>query len=301
MVLNISAVERDTGLSKDTLRMWERRYAFPTPERDQHGERVYSPSQVKKLRLIKHLMGLGHRPGKIIQQSIEELESMGSAPMDSDPPPDPGTRAFVELIKSHQSAELRHRLSLALAMQGLKPFVLETVVPLNLAVGNGWMNGRLAVFEEHLYSELVRSILRNAISAIQPQGKAPRVLLTSLPGEQHSLGLLMAEAMFVVEGAFCIPLGNETPVRDIAAAALGHRADIVALSFSASYSEQKALEGLQDLRELMPAASQIWAGGSAVARIRKPPADVRLIGGLAEIAGQVAQWRSVADSSRPAA
>jgi len=33
---NISAVERDTGLSKDTLRVWERRYGFPKPLRDCH-------------------------------------------------------------------------------------------------------------------------------------------------------------------------------------------------------------------------------------------------------------------------
>ena len=37
----ISAVERETGLSKDTLRMWERRYGFPAPGRDAQGERVY--------------------------------------------------------------------------------------------------------------------------------------------------------------------------------------------------------------------------------------------------------------------
>ena len=38
---NIAAVERDTGLSKDVLRVWERRYGFPVPGRDDHGERVY--------------------------------------------------------------------------------------------------------------------------------------------------------------------------------------------------------------------------------------------------------------------
>ena len=36
---NIAAVERDTGLSKDVLRVWERRYGFPAPTRDDNGER----------------------------------------------------------------------------------------------------------------------------------------------------------------------------------------------------------------------------------------------------------------------
>ena len=39
VTLPIAAVERDTGLSKDTLRIWERRYGFPSPQRDALGER----------------------------------------------------------------------------------------------------------------------------------------------------------------------------------------------------------------------------------------------------------------------
>ena len=50
--LSISAVERDTGLSKDTLRVWERRYGFPNPVRDALGERLYPVEQVERLRLI---------------------------------------------------------------------------------------------------------------------------------------------------------------------------------------------------------------------------------------------------------
>ena len=53
---SIAAVERDTGLSKDVLRMWERRYGFPQPGRDANGERSYPADQVERLRLIKRLM-----------------------------------------------------------------------------------------------------------------------------------------------------------------------------------------------------------------------------------------------------
>lgn len=33
----IAEVERDTGIGKDTLRVWERRYGFPQPLRDSLG------------------------------------------------------------------------------------------------------------------------------------------------------------------------------------------------------------------------------------------------------------------------
>ena len=37
---SIAAVEREVGLSKDVLRVWERRYGFPLPSRDAPGERL---------------------------------------------------------------------------------------------------------------------------------------------------------------------------------------------------------------------------------------------------------------------
>ena len=61
-LLGIAAVERDTGVSKDTLRVWERRYGFPAPVRDDNGDRLYPMSQVERLRLIRRLLDMGCRP-----------------------------------------------------------------------------------------------------------------------------------------------------------------------------------------------------------------------------------------------
>lgn len=58
VMLPINAVERETGISKELLRMWERRYGFPCPERDEQGDRIYAPEQVSKLRVIRRLLML---------------------------------------------------------------------------------------------------------------------------------------------------------------------------------------------------------------------------------------------------
>jgi len=289
--LNIGAVERYTGLSKDTLRMWERRYAFPNPTRDRNGERLYPAGQVEKLLLIKRLMERGHRPGKIVGQSIERLRALGSdASKDSADPED--LDIFLRLIRSHQSQELRSQFSQTIARRGLQNFILETVAPLNVAVGNAWMGGRLAIFEEHLYSQMIQNVLRNAIASMQPQQRSPRVLLTSLPQEQHSIGLLMAEAVLAVEGAFCIALGPETPLADIVTAAQVHQADIVALSFSSSYPEIKAAEGLNQLRGALPSATRLWAGGAGALRLRKPINGVQPVESFGKMVDLVKQWQT---------
>jgi methylmalonyl-CoA mutase cobalamin-binding subunit len=153
------------------------------------------------------------------------------------------------------------------------------------------MRGEFAVFEEHLYTEQVQSMLRNAIAATQPQGQAPRVLLTSFPNEPHSLGLLMVEALLAVEGAACIPLGTETPLADIVRAADAHRADVVALSFSAAYGDKHAAAGLAELREMLPWSVEIWAGGASIARLRRDVPGTALVRSLDQLIGQVGRWR----------
>ena len=59
--------------------MWERRYAFPKPSRDENGERQYAAAEVAKLRAIKRLMDVGMRPGKIILCTQQELDALAEA------------------------------------------------------------------------------------------------------------------------------------------------------------------------------------------------------------------------------
>jgi DNA-binding transcriptional MerR regulator/methylmalonyl-CoA mutase cobalamin-binding subunit len=297
LTLSISAVERDTGLSKDTLRMWERRYGFPEPLRDANGERVYPVKQVERLRLIKRLMDRGHRPGKIMAQTLEQLLELGRLP-DNAPRAHDDMGIFLNLIRTHQLDELRRRLARAQVKQGLQRLILDIIAPLTTAVGESWMRGELAVFEEHLYTEQMQSLLRNAVSPLDQDGRAPRVLLTSFPNEPHSLGLLMVEALLTLEGAACVPLGTETPLPDIAHAVQAHMIDIVALSFSAAFGDKHAAAGLGELRAMLPAGVEIWAGGASIVRLRKEVPGVALLKELSNLSGAVASWRQSRSSSR---
>jgi len=287
---NIAAVERDTGLSKDTLRVWERRYGFPKPLRDRHDERLYSLPELEKLRLLRLLIDSGHRPGKIIKRSVSELTQLLSsrAPAQNTPPE---IQVMIELLLRHDVENFRNALQQALMKQGLLRFVTETVTALNHWIGEAWLAGRVAIFDEHLYSEHVQNILRNAIIAQPSRGSAPRVLLTSLPGEKHRIGLLMVEAVLAAEGAACVALGTETPVIDIKNAVPAYEVDIVALSFSSAVTQSAALAGLSELRGLLSDGTEIWGGGGALARTRKAPEGILLLRSFDDMRYALERWR----------
>ncbi len=294
LVLNISAVERETGLSKDVLRMWERRYGFPKPPRDDNGERQYTPAEIAKLRAIKRLMDVGLRPGKIVHHSQDELNALADArvvPSRAETAP-ALERDVVSLLRSHDATGLQHALANLLMRQGLQKFVLETVTPLNRAVGDAWMRGELQVFEEHLYTEQIHIVLRAAINALPRQPAMPKILLTTFPGEHHGVGLLMVEAVLVPEGAQCVSLGIQTPLEDIRRAALAHGTHIVALSFSAAFPLRQATEGLASLRRQLPPHVTLWAGGEMTRRVRKTMPGIVLIPDLASSTNALRSWRT---------
>jgi DNA-binding transcriptional MerR regulator/methylmalonyl-CoA mutase cobalamin-binding subunit len=290
----IALVERETGLAKETLRVWERRYGFPRPRRDARGGRVYPPEQIDKLRIIRRLMDRGLRPGKLVNASLAELAAQSGEPRRSEgrSAPAPGLARYLALIKSQQSGELQQQLAQDLLRLGLLRFVVEVVAPLNVLIGQAWTAGEIEIFEEHLYSEQVQHLLRQASGTASHPARTPRVLLTTLPGEQHQLGLLMAQSVLTGEGAECISLGRETPPGDIVLAVRAHRVDIVGLSFSQAMRLRSARDALADLRLRLDHRVALWAGGGLWQRLKQPPAGVTLLPDLGGIAPALAQWRA---------
>ena len=291
--LTIAAVERDTGLSKDTLRVWERRYGFPTPDRNANGERLYPQDQVNKLRLVRRLLDSGHRPARVVAAPFEDLAAMLEAAQGTDVDPGSPDRdtTLLQYVCLHRSAELGVALRQALMKQGLQRFVMETVAPLAAAVGEAWMRGEVDVAEEHLFTEQVQNLLRGAIGAQAGSGERPKVLLTTLPDELHVLGLLMAEAMLAPEGASCTSLGTRTPLADIRNAALMGKFDVVALSFSIAYPPRQAVDDLLELRAGLPADIALWAGGGGVRNRQKRLPGVRVVDSLEDTISALQEWR----------
>jgi len=303
LTFSIAGVERDTGLAKDTLRVWERRYGFPQPGRDAFGERAYGLQDVEKLRVIKRLLDQGHRPGRTVGLPIEELqrlsqglsgERMRATGLSQAGSDEIDLGEIVQMIKEHRAEDLRRALAQAAITLGLTRFVTEVVAPLNVRVGEAWMRGALEVFEEHLYTESVTTIIRNTIGNVPEQGEhsTPKVLLTTFPQEAHALGLLMAQSLMAVEGCRCVSLGTQTPMRDIVLAAQAHQVDVVALSCSVNMNPNHVIDGLQELRAMLPTPVQIWAGGSSTALRRRELPGVLALTQLDDIALAVRQWRA---------
>ena len=326
LMMSIAAVERDTGVSKDTLRIWEKRYGFPAPLRDAQGERCYPMDQVERLRVIKRLLDVGHRPGRVVNLPPEDLQTLADRSADAQglpahrdrgrPDADPTPRAQASTpplvfavdalrtqwiddalarVDAHDVAGFKRLLAQAVPTLGLARFITDVCAPLLQAMGEGWLRGRFQVPQEHWVSQCLQQSLHAAIHALPPTdpAQAPRVLLSTFPGEPHALGLLMVEGWLTLLGAQVINLGAQTPSADLLEACEHHRADVVALSFSASAPAHLVQDALPSFRSRLPARVAIWAGGRNPLLARRAPTGVLVLDELDSLSRAIEAWHRV--------
>jgi methanogenic corrinoid protein MtbC1 len=299
----IAGVEQSTGIARATLRIWERRYGFPQPGRDDRGERTYPGDQVEKLRLIAELMSRGHRPGRLVPLSASQLAALSGPVAAREGTPRSAVARVDDPVlaplRGHDTSGVLRLLEESIRSAGLAGFVTERMPAMNAQVGLAWARGDIEVFEEHLYTELVQGLVRRELASLPASARGPRVLLATLPEEAHTLGLLMAQALLALEGCPCTSLGARVPLQQLVKAATAFGADVVGVSFSASMNPSRVLRGLEQLRAALPPQVGVWAGGGSPVLARHRFAGVQVMPHVRDLLPAVAQWRDAARQEAP--
>lgn len=278
-LFSITALELATGFSSDLLRKWRRRYGFPKPINS--GKLCYDAIQLDQLRLIRMLLDQGFRPAQVVGKMRLELEQLVDTASTCLPPSrDQWMLAIVDDLKRYDIGAVRHALQQARAERTLSAYIDEIIMPFTLHIGTAWARQELEIHHEHICTGIVSSLLKTELQAIPAPPGAPSVLLGTPPMEQHVLGILMAECVLAEAGANCLNLGAQLPANEMAMAAIGCRAEIVGVSFSFSYPRDAVRPWLAQMRKLLPAEIELWAGGAGTAAIRRSIPGVRVFSDL---------------------
>lgn len=241
---SMRVVQRLTGLSPDTIRVWERRYGAVKPERTAGGTRRFSERDVRRLALLHEAVDRGHRIGAIATLSDEELQGMLDSELDLVAPGAPTSTEFdpselryqalreryLEAIERFDVPRATELLSTAAALLDRDAFMFKVVLPVLRQVGEAWEAGRLRIAHEHLVSAQVRGLVDILWRQSTPLPGAPRVLVATPPGERHEFGAAMASLIAAARGFQTIYLGPDLPWEDVDLALSGTGADLLVLS-----------------------------------------------------------------------
>ena len=274
--LTIGTLSAATGIPPETIRTWERRYGFPKAERKPSGHRVYPLTAVPRLRRVAQAIARGHRPAQVVPASESALEALLAAfPMVPTPSPRRSAPAAIaddfgatdvatllDAARSFDATGLRRGFHSGWARLGPLGFLEQRATPFLTAVGDAWAAGTMGVRHEHFASAALGDFLRAARLPLDERAGGQWIVLATLPGERHGLGLEMAALVFALRGWRALVLGVDTPPAQIVALTRDVTLRAVALSLIRRRPARDVGPSIAGLRRGLPGTVSLLVGGA---------------------------------------
>ena len=275
--LAIGELSRLTGISTHTLRMWERRYGSPKSMRLPSGHRRYMREDVPRLRTVVKVLNAGHQPRKVVASSLEELENLlnlstffkkgkskvycheSSGDLNL---PDFSLDVWMDATHRYDNGVLDQGFFEEWSRRGPMKFVTECAAPFVDQVGNGWEAGELSISQEHFASERISDFLGSSWRRLNERNDGPVCVMTTLPKEEHQLGLQMCAVIASLGNWQVIYLGINTPFEEIISSVLKTNAKALCVSISRNYPWENTQKYLLKLSERLDSSIRLIGGGA---------------------------------------
>jgi DNA-binding transcriptional MerR regulator/methanogenic corrinoid protein MtbC1 len=250
----IHRVAKLTGLSKDVIRVWERRYGLVKPSRSSNRYREYSDEEVALLRFVKAQMEQGATIGSLAAEGHDSLVArMRIAIPVSAEEQKPHERLLDDLMGSLDpldKAGFERRLNGAVAVIPFEEAVQRILLPLQRRIGALWHQGLLDIAVEHYVTKIVQQKLFSVMNQLPVNESGPRVLIACPEGETHEIGAQAVAYIAATKGCHVYYLGPSLPNSDLVIFCEKIKPDLVLLSFTEVKPEAAALQQLKDLEQL---------------------------------------------------
>ena len=270
--ISIGELSRLTGITTHTLRVWEKRYGTPLSQRLPSGHRRYPKGDVPRLRAIAKALEAGYRASKVVSGTLEELHGLiGLKPlMDTNIKSLEENRSSSNELLIERWIKGVHEFDDDCLLQsfyeqwnkhGPLLFIIDYIVPLIGRGGAGWVSGELTIPQEHFATECIDSFLTSKWRQLNSRKDGWKILMATLPGETHNLGLLMCAVVASLSGAKIIYLGVDTPIKDIISTANKYEPKVLCLSVSESQKVSDPTDSSLTIRAKLKKTVKMIAGG----------------------------------------
>jgi methanogenic corrinoid protein MtbC1 len=273
-LLTIGELSRRTGITTHTLRVWEKRYGSPKSIRLPSGHRRYLPQEIERLRAVARIIKLGFRAGKVVGGTLEELHNlMGFESKRSSKVPsstqsdflqdqyDSKINQWIDWICEYDEENLNFEMHREWGVQGPLSFITNLAAPLIKQIGDNWECGDLTVAQEHFATEILSNFLGNRWRRMNERKPGKTVVLTTLPGESHLLGLQMCAVVMATTDWKIVSLGLDTPEEEIINTVNQCGAPLLCISVSGWYGVSRAKPILSRLRTQLSQKTNVVVGG----------------------------------------
>lgn len=236
--LRIGALSSLTGVSPDTLRAWERRYAVFAPSRTSGRFRLYGDEDVARVREMARLIDSGVAASEAAQRVLDQ-GARSEAEAAHVPLFVHATQELHDAFRSFDAAAIESAIDHVLSTADLDSAIRDVFIPALVEIGNEWATGHVSVAQEHFSVGVLRGRLLG-LARGWDMGFGPRALLACPPHEEHDVSLVMFGLALHRRGWRITFLGANTPIEDLLDTQRRLEPRLTVL-FSARWDEHEAL------------------------------------------------------------
>ncbi len=244
---SIRHVAQLTGLSTQLIRKWEERYHAVRPRRLENRYRVYSMSDVMRLRQLQKLVEEGYSIRNAVllieQHSVDSdgvLTDQTALSLQEDVSPysikqTEATLYLEQLFALGEQGEgraIQNLLQKVYSQYGLKYLSGNLLIPFLFEIGERWESHVWNEYQEHISSIAVRDFLIKAYTSLHVPLDAPLLLATCIPSERHEIMLYLALLEAAIKGYKTVFLGASPAPRALEEAVIHLRPKVVLLSLT---------------------------------------------------------------------
>ena len=161
---------------------------------------------------------------------------------ESDVPSQPaGAPDLLEMLLSSGVPAIHGRLLTERAECGSWAEVCDRLGPTISAMGSAWADGHISVIDEHVATGRLTRALANVAEFVAVAPGAPVALLVAAEGDEHTLGLALAEVTLREAGWRTLWSGRGTPTELLSDAVHEHEVRLIAVSASSYSSDEVTL------------------------------------------------------------
>lgn len=268
----IHRVAKLTGLSKDVIRVWERRFGILKPTRGANRYRNYSDEDVALLRFLKEQLDAGGSIGELAKLGREELlgRARASAPRASfvDNTFSRLLRELLSTLNPFDRVIFEKRLNGAVAVVPFEEALHGILLPLQEQVGQLWHENHIDVAIEHYVTKQIQQKIFSAMNQLPVAEFGAKVVVAGPPGEEHDIAALTVAYRCRVRGCRVYYLGANVPVAPLANFCGKVEPDLTIMSFPLALSDDKATELVQALADEVSPVSNLAVGGYGAIAMR---------------------------------
>jgi DNA-binding transcriptional MerR regulator len=270
----IKDLENLSGIKAHTIRIWEQRYSFLSPQRTETNIRYYSNEELQTILNIALLNKYGYKISHINKMSAAEISRKI---LELDQSEARQERLVNELIKAMVEIQMdifEMHIENYIRQNGIEKAIIRIIFPFLERIGILWLTNHINPAQEHLVSNLIRQKLIVGIDHVKPALQRNITALLFLPeNEHHELGLLFICYLLKSHGIQVLYLGANVPLRDVISVANLKNPDFLYTHLTSVANHFNFEKFLTNVHDLMPNRKLVLSGVLTVAYKKPIPAN----------------------------